>query len=1567
MSEGWNNANCGDSSGTNMASVKQEEADGLGPQGAVMKNANENETSRVNPPLQSWPFSVDIRQPVTTNSGFTQQLSLAGTAGSDQPYLLVNQSDASQGPAFGHQQRGKSVAVNAGTGGVENWVSERWEEPIEPQDLSESHQQERFNLQGSSKEMGTGTGSSGLEQMSGTGTLATSVGMGGSVGLGLSGSLGQEAGGGRSVSGRSSGLSEVDGVAPGFWRGRGGSHGVRGPNQGHGAGTVFSKGMGSGQVFNLWGMNPTGFPRAQAVAMAGAGTFAAAGRGNLAYALNPAKPVQGISQGLGKVKDDWKVDKHQQEDSSRVERSREGVSAVHTIEQQQCEYSQVPIPMGLPREYGNEIEQRVEPDRPIDSGLQQEISVVGPCAANLESHEACCDMIAAGSTQMALDFRGSQDSQAYIGKNDAWCSMPKAPNLRNSVLLGPLAVASSPPVAIDSPSNLGPESLPLEPGTPKSCKNGLVTSGGLKEGWSLPNLGRGKSTLVEAQPDQPLVLDLVAKDCSPLVKGHPLLEGDKVSDLGLSMAVGNHKVDCKALEDGRMLCSNTGKSQEPANGDFGSTSKQGDWIEMTTQAHSSGKLFMPHIIDTADKVIAEASKPMVASAEAQDLRKEFLVSRRMQESMDERKKLDHSEVKYWNMLAGDGEINWVQEKERRALIKVKRERDSNDKGEEDSAQTLHKKQKANNLLNNVQQITIRIPDTAKLGFTPPPVGAGSFLQWAIGIGKGRAGNDLREVSISPSVLEHVTPRTLPSPGPVVGASNLKITKFLKDLPRTKSSDKTNLEIKKGKSPLQEVQGLSGFNVNLVTKEGPGVEIRETYDEVLQASASQKLTDLDGSSLADHAALSALRPSKFGSFFQQGTKSLVPENVVNQQRRVATGKKKVDDTCFPLWTARQTEEGKLLSVSAGANPLISTADCREQLQPQQISSSKAKPSLAGEAPAKGNDGLAGTQQHVPNHASKGAQDSLSARVTTYDSSKNAHDMWIHRFSPKAVVRPAICEVPQPAPIRPSSSKQALPPNHTSQAHSKGHKFTEQECSLIPQTESHSDDDIQIKAPQNNAGKSSGPHVQSNLSAAGGLPLGTLVSSFQHGSVHACDGSGDFPNEQITRDYAALMSAVKTWRIETAKYREDMIQSSSSNRAGVQRCWFCGLPGHCVVDCSETLDCELRELEKRVVNNVEIWLSGEVLCLRCLGIGHWGAQCYLSVTEAASRAHDKAEFWKLNKTQWIGNSREQVERRMETASESRDMCDYTNRDTAGVVCYNCNQMGHWARYCPKRRSSSGCGGQSSGSGKGHQSSNSSGGKFQASRNQGKMKAYAHTPSSDKPAQDETQTRHVQQPETDTAVPLKLEKYLSWESQLQPDQERCVRSKPEEIISEVKEHEEKNRSQRRNPAVISTEAMHLQVQRRPQLDGVTSSNKVEGSRSGNELPPVPNGMLTTLELIRLSRPDLQKWVDSPDLGARVKGFFLRLRLGRWEAQRGGTGYRMARIKGAVKKSAVGQTMVISVDLGASECNVDGQYVSNQAFKEVELAEWWREAWMKGKTVGLESEIHLMLSERQRWPVSL
>lgn len=78
---------------------------------------------------------------------------------------------------------------------------------------------------------------------------------------------------------------------------------------------------------------------------------------------------------------------------------------------------------------------------------------------------------------------------------------------------------------------------------------------------------------------------------------------------------------------------------------------------------------------------------------------------------------------------------------------------------------------------------------------------------------------------------------------------------------------------------------------------------------------------------------------------------------------------------------------------------------------------------------------------------------------------------------------------------------------------------------------------------------------------------------------------------------------------------------------------------------------------------------------------------------------------------------------------------------------------------------------------------------------------------------------------------------------------------MTSAVKECERKTESQRRGPALLSTEAVHLQTERRPQLDGVIHSYKLEELSLRNQLPPVPNGMLAAVELIRLSRLDLQK----------------------------------------------------------------------------------------------------------------
>ncbi len=348
-----------------------------------------------------------------------------------------------------------------------------------------------------------------------------------------------------------------------------------------------------------------------------------------------------------------------------------------------------------------------------------------------------------------------------------------------------------------------------------------------------------------------------------------------------------------------------------------------------------------------------------------------------------------------------------------------------------------------------------------------------------------------------------------------------------------------------------------------------------------------------------------------------------------------------------------------------------------------------------------------------------------------------DLVLWRFLAKGgVAQPAICEVPLPGggACGSSSSRQAITPHHhSSQIHSEFRNSTKQESAIISQTESSVD--TKIKAQRNMASNPSGPHLECNLSAAGGLVLGTLDSSVRQSSVHEGDGySVDFPNKQSTiLDDTAVMSAVRTWRTETGKYRENVSQSCSGKWGGAApRCCFCGLPGHSVANCSETLDCELRELEKWAVEGVKMWVGGDILCLRCLGIGHWGAQCHLSVIEAASKAHEKAEFWRVNKTNWTGSCREEEEEQTKTVNRSCDVHDYTSQDTEGVMCYNCNEMGHWARYCPRHRGSSDGRAQSSGKGKGHQISNSSGGKVRTSLGQGKLEAYVQLPSLVKPTQ-------------------------------------------------------------------------------------------------------------------------------------------------------------------------------------------------------------------------------------------
>eukprot|EP01018_Ginkgo_biloba_P010612 Gb_11848 [translate_table: standard] len=80
------------------------------------------------------------------------------------------------------------------------------------------------------------------------------------------------------------------------------------------------------------------------------------------------------------------------------------------------------------------------------------------------------------------------------------------------------------------------------------------------------------------------------------------------------------------------------------------------------------------------------------------------------------------------------------------------------------------------------------------------------------------------------------------------------------------------------------------------------------------------------------------------------------------------------------------------------------------------------------------------------------------------------------------------------------------------------------------------------------------------------------------------------------------------------------------------------------------------------------------------------------------------------------------------------------------------------------------------------------------------------------------------------------------------------------------------------------------------------------------------------------------------------------------------MARIEGAARVTELGnKTVSLSVNLGDLKCSVDCQYVSNQAFTEVELMEWWRATFVGGHQLLSKVEVKEKLEEKQSWPITI
>ncbi|XP_024023066.1 uncharacterized protein LOC112092093 [Morus notabilis] len=128
------------------------------------------------------------------------------------------------------------------------------------------------------------------------------------------------------------------------------------------------------------------------------------------------------------------------------------------------------------------------------------------------------------------------------------------------------------------------------------------------------------------------------------------------------------------------------------------------------------------------------------------------------------------------------------------------------------------------------------------------------------------------------------------------------------------------------------------------------------------------------------------------------------------------------------------------------------------------------------------------------------------------------------------------------------------------------------------------------------------------------------------------------------------------------------------------------------------------------------------------------------------------------------------------------------------------------------------------------------------------------------------------------------------------------------------------------------------------------------------VPKGLFDAVKRLRLSRSHIIKWKSSRMSLSQLDGFFLRLRLGKWEEGLGGTGYHVACIIGA---QGDGKTQdaegSILVKVGGIKCLVGSRFISNHDFLEDELLAWWSITSRNGDKIPSEEDLGVKVKTKK------
>ncbi|KAK8495767.1 hypothetical protein V6N12_024996 [Hibiscus sabdariffa] len=138
--------------------------------------------------------------------------------------------------------------------------------------------------------------------------------------------------------------------------------------------------------------------------------------------------------------------------------------------------------------------------------------------------------------------------------------------------------------------------------------------------------------------------------------------------------------------------------------------------------------------------------------------------------------------------------------------------------------------------------------------------------------------------------------------------------------------------------------------------------------------------------------------------------------------------------------------------------------------------------------------------------------------------------------------------------------------------------------------------------------------------------------------------------------------------------------------------------------------------------------------------------------------------------------------------------------------------------------------------------------------------------------------------------------------------------------------------------------------------------GNTINQQVSDGPKAIFDSVRLLRLSRTDILKWVNSQISLVHLEGFFLRLRLGKWEEGLGGTGYYVACITGSNTQGTQQNSKIsVSVNVGGIKCFVESQYISNHDFLEDELMAWLHSTARSGGKIPSEEQLAMKVKERR------